>query len=78
MQALGKRIADLENRIAELEQAIKQIEQRIAAPDFYADPNAARPILEEHQSLMWQVGDLLGQWEMLQEQSQSHEDPQGS
>jgi ATP-binding cassette subfamily F protein 3 len=78
MHALGKRIADLETRIAALEQAIKQIEQRMAAPDFYADPNAARPVLEEHQSLMWQVGELLGQWEMLQEQSQSHEDPQGT
>ncbi len=23
-------------------------------------------VLDEHQALMWEVGNLLGQWEMLQ------------
>jgi ATP-binding cassette subfamily F protein 3 len=65
-KALQQRILDLEGRIAEREEAIKAIEQEMAAPGFYSDHDAARPVLERHQALMWEVGDLLNQWEMLQ------------
>jgi len=27
---------------------------------------AAQPVLDRHQALMWQVGDLMHQWEELQ------------
>ncbi len=67
-QALQDRISDLEGRIAEREQAIKALEQTMTAPGFYADHDAARPVLERHQALMWEVGELLNQWEMLQGQ----------
>jgi ATP-binding cassette subfamily F protein 3 len=69
MQALRARIADLETRIAELEKAIKSLEAKMAAPGFYDRHDEARPILDEHQALMWKVGDLLGQWEMLQSEA---------
>ena len=31
----------------------------------------AKPVLDQHQALMWEVGDLLNQWEMLQGEAES-------
>ncbi len=64
-RALQDRITDLEMRIGEHERAIKALEERMGAPGFYADLGAAQPVIDEHQSLMWKVGELLSQWEML-------------
>jgi len=66
VQARRDRIASLETRIAETEAAIKELEQAMAAPGFYDDRTAAQPVLDRHQALMWQVGDLMHQWEELQ------------
>jgi ATP-binding cassette subfamily F protein 3 len=71
---LHARIAELEARIAEREGTIKSIESLIAAPGFYERPEEARPILDQHQHLMWEVGDLLGQWEMLQGEAASFQE----
>jgi ATP-binding cassette subfamily F protein 3 len=60
------RIATLEARIAETEAAIREVEQQMAAPGFYEDRAGAQPVIDRHQSLMWQVGDLMHQWEELQ------------
>ncbi|MGE5246012.1 MAG: ABC-F family ATP-binding cassette domain-containing protein [Betaproteobacteria bacterium] len=60
------RIDDLEARIAEREQAIREIEAKMSAPGFYDDRAAAQPIVDQHQALMWEVGDLMHQWERLQ------------
>ena len=60
-----RRIADLESRIAEREQAIKEIEASMVTPGFYDDRGAAQPIIDRHQALMWEVGDLMQRWEML-------------
>ena len=38
----------------------------MSAPGFYLDRAAAQPVINEHQALMWKVGDLMHQWEMLQ------------
>jgi hypothetical protein len=38
----------------------------MAAPGFYDDREASKPIVEKHQALMWQIGDLMHQWEELQ------------
>jgi ATP-binding cassette subfamily F protein 3 len=59
-------IERLEARIAETERAIRDLEQGMAAPGFYADRAAAQPVIDRHQALMWQVGDLMHQWEQLQ------------
>ena len=60
-------MADLETRIAALETSIKDLEARMAAPGFYEDRQASESAATEHQALMWQVGELMQQWEMLAE-----------
>ena len=65
--ALQKRIADLESRIAEREAQVKELEATMAAPGFYQNLEAAKPVTDRHQALMWEVGDLIAQWEALQE-----------
>ena len=62
-------MSEIEARIAEKEKAIKDVEQTMAAPDFYADHEKSKPVLAQHQALMWEVGELLGQWEMLQNEA---------
>ncbi len=69
--ALLGRIATLEARIAEREAQVKELEAAMAAPGFYEDRDAARPIIDRHQALMWEVGDLMSQWEALQEHAES-------
>ncbi len=59
------RLADLEVRIANCEQAIRDIEASMSAPGFYEDRAAAQPVIDRHQALMWEVGDLMHQWEEL-------------
>jgi ATP-binding cassette subfamily F protein 3 len=70
-QALSGRLADLEGRIAEREAAVKATEAAMSAPGFYDDPGAAKAALDRHQALMWEVGELLGQWEMLQAEAEA-------
>jgi ATP-binding cassette subfamily F protein 3 len=65
-EARRRRIEDLEARIADREQAIKDIEASMSAPGFYEDRDAAKPVIDRHQALMWEVGDLMHQWEELQ------------
>jgi len=69
-QVLATRVAELEARIAERETEIKTVEAAIAAPGFYDRPADATPTLSRHQALMWEVGDLLSQWEMLQAEAE--------
>ncbi len=67
LKARRTRIDDLETRIAERETAIKELEATMAAPGFYTDRDAAQPVIDRHQALMWEVGSLMEQWESLQE-----------
>ena len=64
--ARRKRIGDLEERIADREREIKEIEATMATPGFYDDRGAAQSVIDRHQTLMWEVGDLMGRWEALQ------------
>ena len=65
-KTLLNRIADLESRIAKREARVKTIEAQMAAPGFYDDRERSKPVIDEHQALMWEVGDLMAQWEALQ------------
>jgi hypothetical protein len=66
-KARQARLADLETRIAAHESAIKTLETEMADPSFYQRRDAAEASLARHQSLMWEVGELMQQWEMLSE-----------
>jgi hypothetical protein len=39
----------------------------MGAPSFYDDRDSAKAVVDRHQALMWEVGDLIAQWEALQE-----------
>jgi ATP-binding cassette, subfamily F, member 3 len=64
--ARKKRIEELEARIAEREREIKDIEAKMSAPGFYDDRELSKPVIDRHQALMWEVGELMAQWEALQ------------
>jgi ATP-binding cassette subfamily F protein 3 len=66
-EALQRRIAELETRIAASENEVKALEATMASTTFYADPGASKPVIERHQALMWEVGELMSQWEALQQ-----------
>ena len=61
-----RRITELEARIAEREQLVKELEAKMASPAFYADRAASEATIAQHRDLMWEVGDLMNQWESLQ------------
>jgi ATP-binding cassette, subfamily F, member 3 len=67
------RIADVEARIATCEAEIKHLEAAMAGPGFYDDRAAAQPVIDRHQTLMWQVGDLMHQWEALHATAETRE-----
>ena len=71
-ESLQKRIADLEGRIAAREAEVKQLEAAMAAPGFYERQDTSKPVIDRHQALMWEVGDLMAQWESLQEHATEH------
>ena len=69
LKALRDRIADLEQRIGEREETVRKLEDEMAQARFYADESEAQKTIARHQTLMWEVGDLVNQWEALQEQA---------
>jgi ATP-binding cassette subfamily F protein 3 len=66
-QARRSSIDRLESKIAETERAIRDLEQTMSVQGFYQDRAAAQPVIDRHQALMWEVGDLMRQWELLQQ-----------
>ena len=66
MEARQRRISELESRIAATEAGIKELEAQMAAPGFYDNHETSKPVIDRHQALMWEVGDLMNQWEALQ------------
>jgi ATP-binding cassette, subfamily F, member 3 len=65
-ESLRRRIADLEARIAASEAEVKQLEAAMSEAGFYEDQTRSKPVIDRHQALMWEVGDLMAQWEALQ------------
>jgi ATP-binding cassette subfamily F protein 3 len=68
--ARQRRIQDLETRIGKAEAEVRELEARMSAPGFYEDHEAAKPVIDRHQALMWEVGDLMNKWETLQAETE--------
>ena len=66
LKRMKVRLTELEKRVSETEQAVKDVEAEMASPGFYDDRARAAEAAERHQKLMWEAGDLMGQWEALQ------------
>jgi ATP-binding cassette subfamily F protein 3 len=64
------RIDELEKRISEKEKAVKELEAEMASPGFYEDRERAEQAASQHKTLMWEVGDLLSEWEALQSETE--------
>jgi hypothetical protein len=45
---------------------MRETEAAMSAPGFYEDRDRAQPLIERHQALMWELGDLMHEWEDLQ------------
>ena len=65
------RLSEIERRIAEKEKAVKDLEAQMASPGFYEDRPRAEQAANDHKSLMWEVGDLMSQWEALQTEAEA-------
>ena len=39
---------------------------------FYEDSTRSKPVIDRPQALMWEVGDLMAQWEALQNHAAAH------
>ncbi len=65
-KVLHSRISELEGRITEREQEVAKLEAAMSQPGFYEDREQSQSVVDRHQKLMWEVGDLMNQWEALQ------------
>jgi ATP-binding cassette subfamily F protein 3 len=66
--AIQARIDTLEATIAQREAEMRELEATMAAPGFYDNRDTSQPVIDRHQGLMYEVGDLMHQWEDLQGQ----------
>lgn len=49
----------------------------MTAPGFYDDRAASQPVIDRHQALMWEVGELMHQWETLSAMLEEDRQAQG-
>ena len=70
LRSLRDRISDLEQRIGKREESVRVLETDMSTPDFYSDETTAKACIDKHQSLMWEVGNLINQWEALQKEAE--------
>ena len=70
---LDIQIKELEEKIQAAEERMEELESMIADPDMYADPERAREVVEEHDSLGSAIEDLYSRWSDVCEQRESLE-----
>jgi ATP-binding cassette subfamily F protein 3 len=64
-----QRIEEIEKRIAEKEAAVAVIEKAMTEPGFFDDRARAEKAAKDREALMWEVNDLMGQWEVVQQET---------
>ena len=65
VDALQQRIRQIENEIAGREQAMKDLETTMSSAGFFEDHATSKPVVDRHQALMWELGDVMHRWEEL-------------
>ena len=63
-----QRLDEIEKRIAEKEAAVLAIETEMSTPGFFDDRARAEKAAKDREALMWEVNDLMGQWELMQQE----------
>jgi ATP-binding cassette subfamily F protein 3 len=71
VEAQHRRVTAIEQEINDREAALKKLEVTMSQPDFYKELKSANTLVAEHQALMWEIGDLMHEWETLQNTSES-------
>jgi ATP-binding cassette subfamily F protein 3 len=64
-----QRLDEVEKRIAEREAAVAAIEKEMTSPGFFDDRARAERAAKDRESLMWEVNDLMAQWELMQQET---------
>ena len=64
-----QRLEEIEKRIAEREAAVGAIEKEMSSAGFFVDRARAEKAAKDRESLMWEVNDLMGQWELMQQET---------
>jgi ATP-binding cassette, subfamily F, member 3 len=64
-----QRLDEIEKRIAEKEAAVGEIEKAMTEPGFFDDRARAEKAAKDRESLMWEVNDLMSQWELMQQEA---------
>jgi len=63
-----QRLDEIEKRIAEKEAAVGEIEKGMTEPGFFDDRGRAEKAAKDREALMWEVNDLMSQWEIMQQE----------
>ena len=64
-----QRLDEIEKRIAEKEAAVGVIEKAMTEPGFFDDRARAERAAKDREALMWEVNDLMSQWELMQQET---------
>jgi hypothetical protein len=64
-----QRLEEIEKRIAEKEAAVAAIEKDMTTAGFFDDRARAETAARDRESLMWEVNDLMAQWELMQQET---------
>ncbi|MEO6402861.1 MAG: ATP-binding cassette domain-containing protein, partial [Vicinamibacteria bacterium] len=64
-----QRLDEVEKRIAEKEAAVAIIEKDMTEPGFFEDRARSEKAAKDREGLMWEVNDLMAQWELMQQEA---------
>ena len=64
-----QRLEEIEKKIADKEAQVGAIEKEMATEGFFDDRARSEKAAKDRESLMWEVNDLMAQWELMQQET---------
>ncbi len=64
-----QRLDEIEKRIAMKEAEVGALEKSMGEPGFFEDRARAEKAAKDREALMWEVNDLMSQWELMQQET---------